>query len=757
MLEKLRSIIQEVNEASDLTASLEIIVRRIKKAMDVKVCSAYLLDHNLGRYVLMATKGLNPDAVGKVSLAPEEGLVGLVAQRAEPVNLEHASLHHRYFYIPETQEEEFESFLGVPIIHHREVLGVLVVQQSEARDFDAEEEAFLITLSAQLAGIIANEEARDAITGFSPTGLKTTDASFEGVPGAPGVVIAEAVTVFPPADLSAIPKRKVSDIKAEIAFFNECLNSVRRDISELKMKIKSQLRPEERELFDAYLHMLSDNALGAEVINHIQNGNWAQGALAKVARDHVRNLESMEDDYLKERATDIKDLCSRVLFYLQEKEQENRQYPDRCVLVSEELSAAMLAEVPKENLVGIVSSKGSGHSHVAILSRAMGIPAAMGIQDLPFSELDGKEVIVDGYNGRVYSNPSDDLRERFLEIVREEEQLSEGLKAIKDLPCETLDGHRVQLWVNTGLMTDVLRSIERGAEGIGLFRTEVPFLLRDRFPTEREQTEIYRQQLEAFHPKMVTMRTLDIGGDKPLPYFPINEENPFLGWRGIRVSMDHPEIFIAQVRAMMKASAGLDNLQIMLPMISNLNEVDYSVRLIKRTFQELLEEGREVVLPEVGVMIEVPAMIYQLKLLASRVSFISVGTNDLSQYLLAIDRNNPRVAGIYSTLHPAVLRALKQIADDVQGENLKVSVCGEMAGNPGAAVLLMAMGYDVLSMNATSLLKVKSVIRNFTFEQARELMDKVLAEEDTEAVKALVDLELYNAGVDRLLRTSRNS
>jgi phosphotransferase system, enzyme I, PtsP len=757
MLEKLRSIIQEVNEASDLTASLEIIVRRIKKAMDVKVCSAYLLDHNLGRYVLMATKGLNPDAVGKVSLAPEEGLVGLVAQRAEPVNLEHASLHPRYFYIPETQEEEFESFLGVPIIHHREVLGVLVVQQSEARDFDAEEEAFLITLSAQLAGIIANEEARDAITGFSPTGLKTTDASFEGVPGAPGVVIAEAVTVFPPADLSAIPARKISDIKAEIAFFNECLNSVRRDISELKMKIKSQLRPEERELFDAYLHMLSDNALGAEVINHIQKGNWAQGALARVARDHVRNLESMEDDYLKERATDIKDLCSRVLFYLQEKEQENRQYPERCVLVSEELSAAMLAEVPKENLVGIVSSKGSGHSHVAILSRAMGIPAAMGIQDLPFSELDGKEVIVDGYNGRVYSNPSDDLRERFQEIVREEEQLSEGLKAIKDLPCETLDGHRVQLWVNTGLMTDVLRSIERGAEGIGLFRTEVPFLLRDRFPTEREQTEIYRQQLEAFHPKMVTMRTLDIGGDKPLPYFPINEENPFLGWRGIRVSMDHPEIFIAQVRAMMKASAGLDNLQIMLPMISNLNEVDYSVRLIKRTFQELLEEGREVVLPEVGVMIEVPAMIYQLKLLASRVSFISVGTNDLSQYLLAIDRNNPRVAGIYSTLHPGVLRALKQIADDVKGENLKVSVCGEMAGNPGAAVLLMAMGYDVLSMNATSLLRVKSVIRNFTFQQARELMDKVLAEDDTEAVKALVDLELYNAGVDRLLRTSRNS
>ncbi len=757
MLETLRSIIQEVNEAKDLTASLEIIVLRVQKTMEVKVCSVYLLDNNLDRYVLMATKGLDPQSVGNASLAPEEGLVGLVAQRAEPVNLEHASSHPRYFYIPETREEEFESFLGVPVIHHREVLGVLVVQQSEVRAFDAEEEAFLITLSAQLAGIIANEKARGAITGFSPTGMKTTDAVFEGVPGAPGVVIAEAVTVFPPADLGAIPIRKVNDIAKEIEFFNECLNQVRIDISELKMKIKGQLRPEERELFDAYLHMLSDNALGAEVIAYINQGNWAQGALARVARDHVRNLESMDDDYLRERATDIKDLCSRVLFYLQDQEQHNRKYPDRCVLVSEELSAAMLAEVPKENLAGIVSSKGSGHSHVAILSRAMGIPAAMGIQDLPFSELDGKEIIVDGYNGRVYSNPSDELRDRFLEIVREEEQLSEGLESIKELPCETLDGHRVELWVNTGLMTDVLRSRERGAEGIGLFRTEVPFLLRDRFPTEREQTEIYRQQLEAFYPKTVTMRTLDIGGDKPLPYFPIKEENPFLGWRGIRVSMDHPEIFIAQVRAMMKASSGLDNMQIMLPMISNMSEVDYSIKLIGRAHQELLEEGMEVMKPKVGVMIEIPAMMYQIKALASRVDFISVGTNDLSQYLLAIDRNNPRVSSIYSTMHPSVLHALKALADSVNAVNLRSSVCGEMAGNPGSAVLLMAMGFEQLSMNATSLLKVKSVIRNVTFQQARDLLDKVLAEEDTEAVKALVDIELYNAGVDRLLRTSRNS
>lgn len=757
MLDVLRGIIQEVSGAKDLTATLNLLVRRVQAAMNTRVCSVYLLDKNLGRYVLMATKGLDESAVGQVSLAPQEGLVGLVAQRAEPLNLDHASLHPSYFYIPETREEQFESFLGVPVIHHGEVLGVLVVQQLESRVFDSADEAFLITLSAQLAGVIANAEARGAVVGLSPSGMKAIDPSFDGVPGAPGVAIAKAVAVFPPADLRAIPKRACGDIKAEIKFFNACLDAVRIDISELKTKIKGQLRPEERELFDAYLHMLSDAALGNEVVSLIEQGNWAQGALAQVALSHVSSMEMINDDYLRERATDIKDLCSRVLFYLQEQQKRTTLYPERCILVSEELSAAMLAEVPKNQLVGVVSAKGSAHSHVAILARAMGLPAVMGVSDLPFAELDQQELIVDGYNGRVYSNPSDSLRERYQEIVREEVQLTEGLESIKELPCETRDGVRVALWVNTGLMTDVLRSLERGAEGIGLFRTEVPFMLRDSFPTEREQTGIYREQLEAFHPKMVTMRTLDIGGDKPLPYFPIKEDNPFLGWRGIRVSMDHPELFLGQVRAMMRASAGLDNLQILLPMISNVGEIDESIRLIRRAHAELLEEGLQVAAPPIGVMIEVPAMALQVDAIVTRADFVSVGSNDLTQYMLAVDRNNPRVSSLFSNMHPAVLRVLKRIADDVHAGGKRLSVCGEMAGNPAAAVLLMAMGYDVLSMNATNLLKVKSVIRNISSAQALSMLAKALQLEDTQAVKDMMEQELDSAGVGRLLRSSTTS
>src|SRR5690554_6590638 len=382
----------------------------------------------------------------------------------------------------------------------------------------------------------------------------------------------------------------------------------------------------------------------------------------------------------------------------------------------------------------------------------MGLPAVMGVTDLPLDELDQQELIVDGYNGCVYSNPSDALRARYQEIVLEEAQLTEGLESIKDLPCETRDGKRVELWVNTGLMTDVLRSLERGAEGIGLFRTEVPFLLRDSFPTEREQTDIYRQQLEAFHPKRVTMRTLDIGVDKPLPYFPIEEDNPFLGWRGIRVSLDHPEIFLAQIRAMIKASAGLDNLRILLPMISGVQELEEAKALIYRAYSELLEEDYSVKMPPLGVMIEVPAAVYQARELAARVDFLSVGSNDLTQYLLAVDRNNARVADIYQAYHPAVLRALQQVVHDGHAEGVSVGICGELAGDPAAAILLMAMGYDVLSMSATNLPKVKSVIRAITLEQAEQLLTDVMPMVDALQVQARIDRTMREAGISRIVR-----
>lgn len=756
MLDRLREIVQEVNTAKDLQSALDVIVSRVRAAMSTQVCSVYLLDADINCHVLMASEGLRKESVGHVSLQLDEGLVGLVARNAEPVNLEDAQAHPNYHYLSETGEEQFSSFLGVPIIHHRKVLGVLVVQHQEQRSFDAGEEAFLITLSAQLAGVIAAAEATGAIQGTSPSGQRRSDTSFAGISGASGVAIGTAAVVFLQADLNLIPVRQAEDIDTEIADFNTALEAVRSDIRQLSASVGHQLRPEERELFEVYLRMLDDDALGREVIELIRQGHWAQGALAEVATDHVKSFEQMKDPYLRERAADIKDLCSRVLFYLQESEAATpREYPDNTILVGEELAPSMLMEVPREKLAGIISVKGSGNSHVAILARTMGIPTVMGAIDLPYRKLDGRLLIVDGYNGTVYSNPSEQLMARYREVIKEEEQLVRGLEVLINLPCVTPDDHRVRLWVNTGLMSDVVRSLDHGAEGIGLFRTEVPFLLSERFPSEDEQAAIYREQLQAFAPKKVTMRTLDVGGDKALPYFPIEEANPFLGWRGIRVTLDHPEIFMAQARAMLRASEGLNNLQIMLPMVSNLQEVHSAIQLIKRAFRELQEEGLDVVMPPIGVMIELPAAVYLTRALCQVVDFVSVGSNDLTQYLLAVDRNNPRVADLYSSFHPAVLNALQQVVEGAHAEGKQVSICGEMAGDPGAAILLMAMGFDILSMNASTLLRVKAVIRAMTLESAKSVLAEVMQMTDAQSIRRCVDLALYNAGVDRLLRSSR--
>ena len=756
MLSILRSIVQEVNSAASLEDALNIIVSRVQEAMETEVCTIYLLDQSANRYVLRATRGLKQDAIGHVSLGYSEGLVGLVGVREEPINLENAQQHERYCYLPETGEERFQSFLGVPIIHHKKVLGVLVVQEANnRRRFDEGEEAFLVTVSAQLASVIAHTEATKAIESVSMSGTSAQDIAFKGIAGAPGVAIGRSVVVYPLADLDAVPDRSSENIDDDIASFEAAIDSVRKDIQTVGDRLSKQLRPEEQALFDVYLGMLDDNALAGEVTSQIKAGKSAQSALKNTISEYARHFEMMNDAYLSERAVDIKDLGCRILSYLQAEDKKQHDYPDNAVLVSEELTPTMLGEVPREKLLGLVSIKGSGNSHVAILARAMGIPTVMGVVDMPLTQLDDKELIVDGYNGDIFACPSDDLRTYYEQIVEEEKALDQGLEKLKSLPCETKDGHRICAWVNTGLMTDVVRSLNQGAEGVGLYRTEVPFMINERFPSEQEQMDCYREQLEAFAPNYVTMRTLDIGGDKALSYFPITEENPFLGWRGIRVTLDHPEIFLVQMRAMLKASVGLDNLRIMLPMISNVNEVEEALHLIYREYHEICAEGYDISMPQIGVMIEVPGAVYQVKELAERVDFLSVGSNDLTQYLLAVDRNNPRVAGLYHSFHPAVLQALYKIAQDTETLPVQLSICGELAGDPAGAVLLLAMGYDALSMNASNLLKVKSVIREIDMAWAKSLLDSVLALDSPYIIQSTLNLALKEAGFSRYLRPSK--
>ena len=643
-------------------------------------------------------------------------------------------------------------------MHQGRVLGVLVVQQRDPRRFDESEEAFLVTLSAQLATVVAHAEA---IGSHFLSGVQRDiidNGSFRGFPGAPGIGIGTGVVVHPVADLDAVPLRPASDITVELTLLDRALEAVRNDIRSIIQDFEASLPQEELALFDAYLHMLDDNALAGDIREKVRLGQWTQGALKLVIREHVNRFDMMDDPYLRERGSDVKDLGVRVLAYLQRIREKKTQFPKKTVLVGEEVTPSMLTNIPADRLCGVISVQGSGNSHVAILARAMGIPAVMGAVDIPAYDLEGAKLIVDGHYGEVFTNPSRQRLDESASLIDQERIFEEELSELKELPCITQDGWRVQLWVNIGLSGDITRSLDRGAEGIGLFRTEIPFMSQDRFPTEVEQRALYREHMEAFEPRPVTMRTLDIGGDKALSYFPINEENPFLGWRGIRVTLDHPEIFLVQIRAMIKANAGLlGDLRIMLPMISSLSELRSAKVLINQAYAEVLEEGVNVKTPQVGVLIEVPAAVYQARLLAKEADFMAVGSNDLTQYMLAVDRNNPRVADLYKEVHPAVLSALREVARAVHAEEKPLGICGELAGTPTGAVLLMAMGYHVLSMNATHLLKVKWVIRNIKRSDARRILARVLRMDTAEEVEDYVQQQLVNAGLGKVVRTKKPS
>lgn len=756
MLSSLRTIVQEVNSARSLSEVLAIIVKEVRDAMSAGVCSVYLFDESDQNYVLMATEGLRQESIGKVRMAMREGLVGLVAAKEEPLNLQDADQHPNFAYFEETGEAPFHSFLGVPIIHHRKVLGVLVLQQETRRRFASEEEAFVVTVCAQLSGAIAHAEATGALRQLASAGRgKSKEAVFPGIPSSSGVGIGRVVLVTSSSDLKMVPERLTDNPSAEVKLFREALKATKRDMRNLGNGLSGKLSAEEFALFEVYIRLLDDRVLINEVISAIKLGQAAPSAWSTVILKHVRTFQKMDDPYLRERAADVNDLGVRVLGYLQAKDKDRAPMPRRIVLVGEDLSATALADIPVHRLVGIISLKGSSNSHMAIVGRALGIPTVMGAINLPWVELEGQELIVDGSTGDVISRATRSVRRHYVQRQREEKLFNKDLEKLRDIPCHTPDGIRFSLWVNTGLRQDTARSLKSGAEAVGLFRTEIPFLMRTSFPTEDEQIEIYREQLSDFAPRPVTMRTLDIGGDKDLPYFPIEEENPFLGWRGIRISLDHPEIFLVQIRAMLRASEGINNLRIMLPMISNVPELDRALQLIERAYQELTqEEGYTIKRPLIGAMIEVPAAVYQVKEIGRRVDFMSVGTNDLTQYLLAVDRNNPRVADLYHTLHPSVLRALKQIYDQASSVNCQLSICGEMAGDPLSTVILLGLGYETFSMSASSLLRVKSILLNVSRKDAKLLSKKALKMSSSKEIIAFLAQSLNQPDVIKLLKTT---
>lgn len=728
MLDILRRLVQAVTDAEDLNTALNIIVTRIKDTMRTGVCSVYLKDEDSQRWFLMATDGLNPDSVRIASLDASEGLVGTVGSRGELLNLENAPAHPAFRYLQETGEEPFQSFLGVPIVHQRATLGVMVVQQTTPRKFSGDEEALLVTVAAQLSALIAHAKVSGRLHLSTASGERPTDVRFSGVAGVSGVTIGTALVRKPPAVLKRVKDEKTADIDGQVAEFQSALSEVKLELRRIGESLSEHLDQSETALFDTYLRMLEDHTLSGEVCQRIRSGEAAPTALKYVVLDLVSRFEAMNDAYLKERASDLMDLGRRILSKLLHESDEALVYTEDVILVAEDVTAVMLGEIDMRSLNGIVSVKGSANSHAAILARGLGIPAVMGAVDLPLGDISGAKLVVDGWRGEVVVEPSAHVLDEYAHVLSDAKALAIDLEQVEPGPCETADGHRVHLMLNSGPFGELTDQQISWIDGVGLYRTEFAFLSRPRFPNEAEQFAEYRDELLVHAPRPVVMRTLDIGGDKSLPYFSIEEENPFLGWRGVRVTLDHPEIFLTQIRSMLRASLGLGNLRILLPMITSVDELVSSKALIARVIDELRAEGLGVDVPEIGVMIEVPSAVYMANELAREADFLSVGSNDLTQYVLAVDRTNPRVADMFDSFHPAVLRALWQTSEAGARATIPVALCGEMAGEPMAAVLLVGLGFDELSMSASSLAKIKRTLARFSRADCQALAHRAIHE-----------------------------
>ncbi|CAM3935630.1 phosphoenolpyruvate--protein phosphotransferase [Pseudoalteromonas byunsanensis] len=739
MLATLRSIVEAVSQQANLEDALTQFVTLVKEAMNTECCSIYFADYTQDNFVLMASDGLNPQAIGQFRIGFTEGLVGLVAQREEPINIAHAQSHPRFKLSPEVNEEGYNAFLSVPVVHQRKVLGVIVVQQKMARVFSHDEESFLITLSAQLASQLAHAEIQ---TVFAQETTAHRTSVLKGVSSAPGIAIGEGYALLPKLDFDSIEPQKAEHTEQQRQLFLQAVAATRQEFHILANTLSDSIPKEALAVFQVYQQLLDAQSLGQQVDAQLNLGWNAKSALKHVIESLVKQFNAMKDPYIKERAVDVKDIGLRVLHHLVSTEHAVKSYPEDTILVTHTLTPSMLAEIPKEKLKGVVSVHGAANSHASILTRAMGIPAIWGIEDIPLLQLEGKEMILDAYAGRVYISPSHALRHEYEQMRHQESLLHDKFEAEHALPPVTLDGERISLLLNAGLDLSTEPLTAKYCDGVGLYRTEAWFMQKGRFPSQSEQEVWYREVLTRYHPEPVVMRTLDIGGDKVLDYFDIKEENPFLGWRGIRVSLDHPELFLDQLKAMIKANTGLGNLRIMLPMVSHTEEVDETLALLEQVYFELQEEWADQFLlidkPEIGVMLEVPSSVFLLPEWSKKVDFCSVGSNDLTQYLLAVDRNNAQVADLFDPYHPSVLRVLNSIAKSCQEFELPFSLCGELGGEPEGAILLVAMGYRRLSMNISSLSKVKWVLRRLHVSSMESLLQECLAQSSAKQVHRLL-------------------
>jgi phosphotransferase system enzyme I (PtsP) len=721
LLRRLREVMAEPVSAQE---RLDKIVVLIAANMVAEVCSVYVLrvDSTLELY---ATEGLNRDAVHRTVMRADEGLVGLVASQASAINLSNAQAHPAFSYRPETGEEIYHSFLGVPVLRAGNTLGVLVVQNRARRTYSEEEVEALQTTAMVLAEMIASGELSAlALPGAEPAARRSVHV--KGSALSEGIALGHVVLHEPRV---VVTNFIADDIQKELAHLSSAVETLRTSLDEMLEHGDVVEGGEHRDVLEAYRMFAYDRGWVHKLEEAVMTGLTAEAAVERVQSDTRARMLRQTDPFLRERLHDLDDLANRLMRQLTGRDHapSRESLPENAILVARSMGPAALLDYDRKRLRGLVLEEGGPHSHVAIVARALGIPAVGDIENATGIADPGDAIIVDGLTGDLHVRPLPDMEAAYAERVRLRARRQQQYAALHDKPCITRDGQQIELLLNAGLSVDLPHIADTGAGGIGLFRTELQFMVAPSFPRTSEQYALYRAVLDAAGSKPVTFRTLDIGGDKLLPYMRnVEEENPALGWRAIRLGLDRPGLLRTQLRALLRAGSGRA-LKIMFPMVSTVQEFDQARELVERELTHLRRHGHK--LPdqvEVGSMVEVPSLLYQLDELLDRVDFVSVGSNDLVQFLYAIDRGNPRVSDRFDALSAPVLRALKDIADKARAHGKPATVCGELASQPLGALALVAIGYRSLSLTASAVGPVKAMLLDVDCRKAAALLSPLI-------------------------------
>jgi len=739
LMRRLRFFMAETMEPQ---ARLDRIVAEIADNMGAEVCSLYVLrsDDVLELY---ATKGLKSQSVHLASLRLGQGLVGTIAASARPLNLDEAQKHPVFTYLPETGEEIYSSFLGVPILRSGRTLGVLVVQNLTSRTYSEMEVELLETVAMVLAEMIAAGNLPRLNRGEGSVDTRRP-LSLSGKPFNEGLGLGYVVLHEPRIIISELLN---DDVEAEQLKLQQAMDSLRLSIDDLLARTDVAREGEHRDVLEAYRMFAHDSGWQRRLIEAINNGLTAEAAVEKVQSDTRARMLHSNDDYIRERLSDFDDLANRLLHQLMGRDSKNlaARMPKDAIIIARSMGAAELLDFPPGSVRGLVLEEGASTSHVVIVARAMGIPVvgqAIGVASL--SE-NGDAIIIDGDEGRIHLRPSIDIERAYAEKARFRARRQQIYRDLRDKQAISRDGVPVTLLINAGLLVDLPQLALSGAEGIGLFRTELQFMVASTFPRAEAQEQLYRRVYENIGNKPVTFRTLDIGGDKILPYFrfKMDEENPALGWRAIRLTLDRPALMRTQLRALLKASSGRE-LRLMLPMVSEVEEIAQTRILIEREISYLSRFGH--ILPtrlKLGAMIEVPGLLYQLDELMGAVDFVSIGSNDLFQFMMAVDRGSSQMSGRFDTLCVPMLRALRQIVRAGERHNTPVTLCGEMAGHPLGAMALIGLGLRRLSMSPSSIGPVKAMLLTLEVQKLQEMLNEAL--DTPQSLKTLRPLLLHFA------------